>query len=242
MTPSKKLLLRCFFLAGVALVSWFLAFQFREMPEDQPQTIRSRLHFHRHAVRERLSPWFDRAGVPYPPVRIVLAAFKEERVLELYAAWEHRPLRFIRSYPILAASGHPGPKLREGDRQVPEGLYRIEYLNPNSRFHLSMKLDYPNAFDRRHAAAEGRTEPGSDIMIHGKAVSIGCLAMGDEAAEELFILAAQTGIENVEVVIAPVDFRVRSLPEGVAADLPHWTGELYTDIRRKLAETMAQTP
>ncbi len=201
------------------------------------ETIPSRLKAFGPKVEGRLRPAFDAAGVAYPPARVVLAAFKEEKRLELYAAGEGGALRRIRTYPIHAASGKLGPKLREGDRQVPEGCYRIEYLNPNSRFHLSMKLDYPNAFDRRHAAAEGRTKPGSDIMIHGNAVSIGCLAMGDPAAEELFVLAALTGIQNVEVIIAPVDFRVRALPPGLEATLPSWTEELYGTIRKALAET-----
>ena len=62
---------------------------------------------------------------------------------------------FIRSFAILGASGEIGPKLPEGDRQVPEGVYRIVYLNPNSIAHLSLALSYPNPFDRIHA--EDRT-------------------------------------------------------------------------------------
>ena len=69
-------------------------------------------------------------------------------------------------YPILAASGVLGPKLREGDKQVPEGIYGAEALNPNSKFHLSIRLNYPNTFDRRMAQSDGRTQLGGDIMIH----------------------------------------------------------------------------
>ena len=68
-------------------------------------------------------------------------------------------------YPIRAASGALGPKLREGDRQVPEGVYDIESLNPNSRFHVALRVGYPNAFDRQMAGREGRTALGGDIMI-----------------------------------------------------------------------------
>jgi murein L,D-transpeptidase YafK len=111
----------------------------------------------------------------------------------------------IRDYYIQVASGGAGPKLRQGDRQVPEGIYRIVKLDPNSHYHLSMKLNYPNEFDLLHARQDGRKAPGSNILIHGKAVSIGCLAMGDEAIEELFVLTEHVGVEKVKVVIAPHD-------------------------------------
>jgi murein L,D-transpeptidase YafK len=114
---------------------------------------------------------------------------------------------FIHSYSVLAASGHNGPKLREGDRQVPEGFYRITSLNPNSSYHLSIKLNYPNAFDQQHADEEGRDHLGGDIFIHGKAASIGCLAMGDPAIEELFVMVEKVGRSNVQVIIAPHDPR-----------------------------------
>ena len=83
------------------------------------------------------------------------------------------------------------------------------------------------------AEMEGRTEPGSDIFIHGRAVSIGCLAMGDETIEELFILTTQVGAENVKVVIAPHDPRVTPL-KADSEQLPLWTTELYATISREI--------
>jgi hypothetical protein len=185
-------------------------------------------------VAARLRPAFERAGVSYPPARLALIGLKTERALQVYAADSTGEFRFIRSYPILAASGTLGPKLREGDGQVPEGVYRIESLNPNSRYHLALRVSYPNEFDRQQARADGRKNLGGDIMIHGGAASIGCLAMGDEAAEDLFVLAALTGISNIAVVIAPVDFRTRELPAGHET-LPAWTKELYANIKAALA-------
>ena len=108
------------------------------------------------AARGRLQPYFSRAHVSYPPARVALLAFKQEKRLSVWAASRGGTWRFIRAYPILAASGKAGPKLREGDYQVPEGIYRIAWLNPNSSYHLSMKVSYPNAFDLAHAAAEKR--------------------------------------------------------------------------------------
>lgn len=180
---------------------------------------------------DRLTPAFQKAGVPYPPAKIALLGMKAERSLELWA-YATRDWRFIKSYPIKGASGTAGPKLREGDRQVPEGVYRITFLNPNSSYHLSMMLNYPNAFDLRHAKKEGRSQPGSNIFIHGKSGSIGCLAMGDRAIEELFVLVATVGMRNAKVVIAPHDPRtgplLRTAPNG-----PSWLPELYAGIHHE---------
>ena len=181
---------------------------------------------------DQLTPYFKQAKVTYPPSEMTLVALKAEKKLELWARGD-RDYRFIRDYDILAASGSAGPKLRQGDRQVPEGIYRIEGLNPNSNYHLSMKLNYPNEFDLVHAADEGRDDPGSDIFIHGKDVSIGCLAMGDAVIDELFVLVAQVGKENVRVVIAPHDPRLRPL-ESEGEGLPPWTGELYAMIESEI--------
>jgi len=178
--------------------------------------------------------------VGYPPVRAALLAFKQERALELWAddgdGW-----RYIRFYPILGASGGPGPKLREGDGQVPEGVYHILGLNPNSRFHLSMKLDYPNAFDRAKGRQDGRDKLGYDIFIHGKRASVGCLAMGDTAIEELFTLAATIGKENAVVLIAPNDLR-RARPASGAGPRPMWLGELYGVLQRELKPFTVRDP
>ena len=180
------------------------------------------------AAEARLKPFFTEAKAPYPPSHITLLAIKDENKLELWT--EEKDEKFlIRAYKIQAASGVGGPKLREGDRQVPEGIYQLEYLNPNSLYHLSMKINYPNTFDRAMAAQENRTGLGGDIFIHGKAVSIGCLAMGDTAIEELFTLAAKSGLKNVKVIIAPSDPRKHKIA-ALAQDQPKWVTGLYADI------------
>ena len=199
-------------------------------------TIAERLVQYGPAARARLAPDFRKQNVTYPPAEIALVGLKQEKVLEVYARSGTNGFRRIRSYPILAASGKVGPKLREGDRQVPEGIYGIESLNPNSRFHLSLRVDYPNAFDREQAARESRTDLGGDIMIHGSAVSVGCLAMGDEAAEDLFVLAADTGLKNIAVILAPVDFRDKHKSVPASVKLPAWTTSLYEKLREQLKQ------
>jgi hypothetical protein len=196
------------------------------------RTVEDILQIYGVYATRKLNDYFAKANVSFPPKEITLVALKQERKLELWAR-DNKEFRLIHTYFIQAASGVAGPKLRLGDRQVPEGIYRIDGLNPNSHYHLSMKLNYPNEFDLFHAAQEGRTEPGADIFIHGKAVSIGCLAMGDETIEELFVLTAQTGAENVKVVIAPHDPRLYPIMTD-SAQLPEWTTELYADISREI--------
>jgi hypothetical protein len=185
-------------------------------------------------VEKRLKPAFEAAGVTYPPADLAFVAFKDSRILELYAKDPEQPWRFIKAYPVVAASGELGPKLEEGDHQVPEGVYRLESLNPNSRFHLSVRLNYPNEFDRRMAERDGRTKLGGDIMIHGSSASVGCLAMGDDAAEDLFVLSALVNRERVKVIISPTDFRT-----GTALNLieePRWVRALYGTLREELRQ------
>ena len=213
----------------------------QDMAKDSGNaSIAARLQEYGPSARARLRPFFDAAQVSYPPARVVLLGLKQEKLLEIYAAGTNQNLRFLCSYPILAASGSAGPKLREGDQQVPEGIYPVESLNPNSKFHLSLRLGYPNQFDRDQARVDGRDNLGGDIMIHGGAVSVGCLAMGDPAAEDLFILAADTGIDAVTVIISPVDFRKASDVSVPEKNLPVWTGSLYQTLKSRLNELPLQ--
>ena len=116
---------------------------------------------------------------------VYLRVFKESAELELWVQASDGAYRLFRTYPICSYSGTLGPKLKEGDRQAPEGFYSVVpgQMNPKSRYHLSFNIGFPNAFDRSH----GRT--GSFLMIHGNCVSIGCYAMTDEGIEEIYVLA-----------------------------------------------------
>ncbi|HEX5035584.1 MAG TPA: L,D-transpeptidase family protein [bacterium] len=195
-------------------------------------TVEGRVREFGPAVSKRLMPYFLGAGIAYPPRKLTFVGLKEEKILEVYAAGSKGRMRFLRSYPILAASGGSGPKLRQGDGQVPEGIYRIDAFNPDSLFHVSMRVNYPNADDKARAVEDGRTDLGGDIFIHGGAASIGCLAVGDQAAEDLFVMAALAKLQNVKVILSPVDFRKR---EPKVETEPVWTKELYSKIRKELA-------
>jgi len=200
------------------------------------RTVQDVLLDYRQRVVSRLQPRFQFSNIDWPPERISLVVFKDTRLMEMWASdgdgWRH-----VKDYRVKGMSGSRGPKLQEGDLQVPEGTYRIEKLNPNSNYHLSLKLNYPNRFDRLQAERDGRDNLGGDIFIHGDRVSSGCLAMGDRAAEELFVLAAMIDPENISVLISPRDFRFRPqlpLPEGA----PAWVG----DLNRQIATRLLQYP
>ncbi len=155
----------------------------------------------------RLKPALEKTGLNFSDFGgITLIHLKAEKNLEVWANTQLRNI-FIKSYPLTATSGQLGPKYKEGDRQIPEGLYRLTHLNPNSLYHLSIGINYPNAYDRQLAKMDGRTNLGGDIMIHGKNVTIGCIPIGDKAIEEVFYMVYKVGIQRSDIIMSPVDFR-----------------------------------
>lgn len=183
-------------------------------------------------VNQRLSQDLKRLGVEGYPDRLMIIAIKESQQLEMWGEYEGS-FRLIKIYPFTGFCGVLGPKLERGDGQIPEGLYGIEYLNPNSRFHLSMKITYPNQFDREMGENDGRSDLGDDIMIHGKTATIGCIPIGDEGIEEVFIWVARVGREKTGVMISPVDFRQEG-HQSPTIDGVDWEPGLYREIRAGL--------
>jgi murein L,D-transpeptidase YafK len=196
-------------------------------------TVESIVAQYGEAAHLRLTEKFDRAALPYPPKTLTMLCLKTEKVLELFCPDGNGNLQYLCTYPILATSGTVGPKLKEGDKQMPEGFYRIREFEPNSSYHVALRLDYPSAFDREKGKQDGREDLGSDIMIHGKDCSIGCLAMGDPASEDLFVLVHDVGLDHTDLIMSPYDFR--KAPPGVSLpDRPAWVGALYTELETKI--------
>lgn len=175
---------------------------------------------------------FDDIKIDTTNFEIALIAFKDSRKLELYIKSPKTAYKLIKTYNFTAFSGKIGPKLKNGDKQIPEGIYTMEYLNPNSRYHLSLKVSYPNAFDLEKAKLDKRTDLGGDIMIHGKKVTIGCIPIGDRNIEEVFTLAAKSSNQKFPIIISPTDFRKNAnFPDVEGID---WEKELYSDIQTEL--------
>jgi murein L,D-transpeptidase YafK len=119
---------------------------------------------------------------------ILVRLFKQEAELEVWKQNRSGQFALLKTYPICRWSGDLGPKVREGDRQAPEGFYSINpgQMNPQSAYYLSFNTGYPNAFDK----ALGRT--GSQLMVHGDCSSRGCYAMTDEQIAEIYSLGRES--------------------------------------------------
>lgn len=147
---------------------------------------------------------FENVSLPYKGFSLFIRAFKSERVVE---AWVKSPgstsYTLLKTFPFCATSGVLGPKRKEGDLQIPEGIYSLNHFNPNSNFHLSLGVNYPNASDK---ILSDRKDPGSAIYIHGNCVTVGCIPITDDKIKELYILAVEArnnGQKNIPVHIFP---------------------------------------
>jgi murein L,D-transpeptidase YafK len=119
---------------------------------------------------------------------MLVRLFKQEAELEVWKQDRSGHFALLKTYPICRWSGDLGPKIREGDRQAPEGFYSITpgQMNPASSYYLSFNMGYPNAYDK----AWGRT--GSQLMVHGDCSSRGCYAMTDEQISEIYSLGRES--------------------------------------------------
>jgi murein L,D-transpeptidase YafK len=141
---------------------------------------------------------------------ILVRLFKEESELEVWKQNRDGRFALLKTYPICRWSGELGPKIKEGDRQAPEGFYNITpgQMNPNSQYYLSFDLGYPNAYDR----AYGRT--GAQLMVHGDCSSRGCYSMTDEQISEIYALGRDSffgGQKSFQVQAYPFRMTAQNL-------------------------------
>ncbi len=128
-------------------------------------------------------------GIHITLLNIFLRAFKHEKRLELWGKNNNdEKYQLMKIYPFCETSGDLGPKRKEGDLQIPEGVYDINHFNPESSFHLSLGINYPNASD---AILGFKGKLGGEIYIHGDCVTIGCIPITDELIKELYIFAVE---------------------------------------------------
>lgn len=180
--------------------------------------------------------YFDKKNLSTEGYNIFIRAFKIEGTLEVWVKpKQHDTYTLLHTYTICATSGVAGPKRREGDGQVPEGIYQINHFNPQSNFHLSLGIDYPNASDK---ILSDRKNPGSAIYIHGNCVTIGCIPLTDDKIKELYILAVEAknnGQKKIPVHIFPTHLDAQGLKQITSSHSIHaafWKNlqKIYADF------------
>lgn len=157
-----------------------------------------------------------------PESPTLIRAYKKESELEI---WKMRPdgtYVHLKTFPMCRWSGQLGPKIREGDRQAPEGFYSITpaQMNPNSAYYLSFNVGYPNALDR----ALGHS--GGSIMVHGACSSAGCFSMTDQQIAEIYAIA-RTSFSGGQRSIQMQSYPFRMTAENLAKhrldpNMPFW--------------------
>lgn len=171
----------------------------------------------------KLTPELGKLGLE-PGDPVVLRLFKEENELEIWMKPSHDPLyTLFKVHRLSISAGRPGPKLREGDGQAPEGFYEIHAggLRPETRHHLGLDLGYPNGLDR----SLGRG--GSEIMIHGGSGAAGGFGLAPAAMDEVYTLvdaALRAGEASVQVHLFPFRLSDRRMDE-VVEERSRWTDE-----------------
>jgi murein L,D-transpeptidase YafK len=148
--------------------------------------------------------YFEDKKLAFKGFNVFFRAFKKEMKFEVWVKEQGKPtFALLHTYDICSSSGELGPKRKEGDYQVPEGVYHINHFNPQSNFYLSLGISYPNDSDR---VLSDKKAPGSAIYVHGNCVTIGCIPLTDDKIKELYVLAVEArnnGQQQIPIHIFP---------------------------------------
>jgi murein L,D-transpeptidase YafK len=198
MTLRRNIILAATMLAGLAVAGC----------QEQGSLPRSGRHYVPLSM-EMQSLMQDKGMRTHAP--ILIRAFKKESELEVWKQDSSGQMALLKTFPMCRWSGQLGPKVREGDRQVPEGFYSVTpgAMNPNSSFYLSFNVGYPNAYDRQL----GRT--GAHIMVHGDCSSMGCFAMTDSQVADIYALTREA-FAGGQTQVQMQSFPFRMTPENLA--------------------------
>lgn len=129
---------------------------------------------------------------------LYIRAFKTEGILEAWGRNKgEKAYKLIATYPFCSNVGVSGPKRKEGDHQIPEGFYNLSKFNPESNYHLSLKVSYPNKSD---SILSPHTNLGGQIFIHGGCLTVGCIPITDYSIEELYVMSVLARDQGQEVI------------------------------------------
>ena len=139
-----------------------------------------------HPLSARMVALMQEKGVA-PSSAVLIRTYKKDAEFEVWKMKADGRYVLFKTFPMCRWSGQLGPKMAEGDRQVPEGFYRITpgQMNPVSQYYLSFNVGYPNAYDRAHGAS------GGSIFVHGACSSAGCFSMTDEQIDQIYAIARE---------------------------------------------------
>jgi murein L,D-transpeptidase YafK len=147
---------------------------------------------------------FTDKNLSYEKFELFIRGFKKEKILEVWVKGKSAStFDLLTTYPFCSISGVLGPKRKEGDLQIPEGIYHINHFNPLSNFHLSLGVSYPNASDK---ILSDPKSPGGAIYVHGNCVTVGCIPITDDKIKELYVIAVEArnyGQEKIPIHIFP---------------------------------------
>jgi murein L,D-transpeptidase YafK len=187
-----------------AATTFLIFIMIQQQPFKEAQLKHARV---KTAYREKeaiIKKMFDDKELNQAGFQLFIRAFKKDEELEVWIKERDRDTySLLHTYDFCTTSGVLGPKRKEGDLQIPEGLYHINHFNPVSNFYLSLGLNYPNASDK---ILSDKNRPGGSIYIHGNCVTIGCIPITDEKIKELYVLAIEArsnGQQNIPVHVFP---------------------------------------
>jgi len=193
----------------------FVALMIQQSSFKEKQLKHSRVKTAYNEKEAIVKNYFTDKKFLFDQFQLFIRAFKKEQKLEVWIKEKNKQaFSLLHTYDFCTTSGTLGPKRKEGDLQIPEGVYHINHFNPQSNFYLSLGLNYPNASDK---ILSDKTSPGGSIYIHGNCVTIGCIPITDDKIKELYVLAVEArnnGQQKIPVHVFPA-----KLNEGIVDQL-----------------------
>jgi murein L,D-transpeptidase YafK len=175
--------------------------------------------------------YFTQKNISYTNFQLFIRAFKKEKLMEVWVKeMAKEKYVLLHTYDFCSTSGTLGPKRKEGDLQIPEGIYTINHFNPLSSFYLSLGINYPNASDK---ILSDPKHPGGAIYLHGNCVTIGCIPITDDKIKELYIMAVDarnSGQEKIPVHVFPAKLSMEQLTV-LKTDYPAGTVAFWENLK-----------
>lgn len=191
-----------------------LAMLFQQTSFKQGQLKNERVKTAYEEKENTVKGYFTDKGLDYNGFNLFIRAFKQEEKLEVWIKEKNKEtFVLLKVYDFCSSSGTLGPKRKEGDLQIPEGIYHLNHFNPLSNFYLSLGVSYPNASDK---ILSDKNRPGGAIYIHGNCVTIGCIPITDEKIKELYVLAVEArnnGQQKIPIHIFPAKLDATGLTQ-----------------------------